>query len=81
MCGNVPPEECFAPLSAYARRVREVQEELRDLSIQATQVIMTSDETDEQWWDEVRAQGRLRTDHNREGAAFPILMVTFVAPW
>ncbi|OBZ78652.1 hypothetical protein A0H81_00004 [Grifola frondosa] len=36
MCGNVPREECFAPLSVYARRVREVQEELRDLGVEAT---------------------------------------------
>ncbi|OBZ78852.1 hypothetical protein A0H81_00084 [Grifola frondosa] len=66
----IPPfitvHECFAPLSAYARRVREVQEELRDLGVNATHVIMTSDEEDERWWDEVSAQGWLRINHTRE---------------
>ena len=41
----------------------EVQAELRErkgTDIPMTHVIMTSDETDETWWDEVRAIGWVR---------------------
>ncbi|KAG1754887.1 uncharacterized protein EDB91DRAFT_1276371 [Suillus paluster] len=57
-CNDIPLDQCFAPLSAIARRVSEVQEELRtQKGIEVTQVIMTSDERDPEWWSQVRALG------------------------
>ncbi|KAH9857996.1 hypothetical protein C2E23DRAFT_855905 [Lenzites betulinus] len=69
------PEDCFAPLSVIARRVREVQEELRErkgVDIPMTRVIITSDEKDPAWWDEVAALGWRTVDHDAAGtvAAF-----------
>ncbi|KDQ07958.1 hypothetical protein BOTBODRAFT_88478, partial [Botryobasidium botryosum FD-172 SS1] len=64
---GAPQEECFAPLSAYARRVEEVREELLiTRGITADHVIMTSDERDPAWWDEVRALGWKFADHAAE---------------
>ncbi|OBZ78696.1 hypothetical protein A0H81_01215 [Grifola frondosa] len=43
------PEDCFAPLSVIARRVKEIQDELRrrkGVDIPMTRVIITSDEKD-----------------------------------
>ena len=48
----------------------EVQAELRErkgIDIPMTHVIMTSDETDETWWDEVRAIGWVKMDHDKLG--------------
>ncbi|KAG1833390.1 hypothetical protein EV424DRAFT_1365171, partial [Suillus variegatus] len=46
-CEEFPADQCFAPLSVIARRVSEVQEELRTRKgIEATHVIITSDERD-----------------------------------
>ncbi|KAL6305618.1 hypothetical protein BKA93DRAFT_730716 [Sparassis latifolia] len=65
MCGSTPRDDCFPPLSAFARRVAEVQEELREKhGIEARHVIMTSDEQDAAWWEGVAAQGWLRVDHD-----------------
>ncbi|KAI0347794.1 hypothetical protein BDW22DRAFT_1349857 [Trametopsis cervina] len=64
--------DCFAPLSVIARRVREVQAELlqrKGINIPMTRVIMTSDETDETWWDEVTALGWVKMDHNEQRTA------------
>ena len=47
---------------------REVQDELRErkgIDIPMTRVIMTSDETDEAWWDEVAALGWAKMDHDK----------------
>lgn len=53
-CGSVPLDECFAPVKAIARRVEEVRSELQTrLGIYNTQVIVTSDEKDAKWWQEV----------------------------
>ncbi|KAG2037002.1 hypothetical protein BDR03DRAFT_1092124 [Suillus americanus] len=66
-CGEVPVDQCFAPLSVIARRVSEVQEELRTRKgIEARHVIMTSDERDPEWWSEVRALGWTWVDHAAE---------------
>jgi hypothetical protein len=57
---DVDTEEngCTAPLSAYAARVREVQDDLRTYhGVTATHVLMTSDEKDPAWWAKVRALG------------------------
>ncbi|KZT08882.1 uncharacterized protein LAESUDRAFT_648242 [Laetiporus sulphureus 93-53] len=78
-CNGVPEEECFAPLSAFARRVQEVQDELRAVhGIEASHVIMTSDEKDEGWWDAVKEMGWLTIDHERtvqvHGRWYPVIL-------
>ena len=71
-CDGNPIEECFAPISVIARRVREVQEELsiKYSGMNARHVIMTSDERDETWWDLVKAQGWYRLDHSNTAAQY-----------
>jgi hypothetical protein len=57
-CNDIPEDQCFAPLPVIARRVSEVQQELRERKgIDVTRVIMTSDERDPNWWSEVRNLG------------------------
>ncbi|CCL99964.1 uncharacterized protein FIBRA_01989 [Fibroporia radiculosa] len=80
-CGGVPRDECFPSLQVFARRVSEVQQELQTKhNINATQVIMTSDESDETWWDAVRELGWSRMDHRREltvelhGNWYPVIL-------
>ncbi|RPD59329.1 hypothetical protein L226DRAFT_548405 [Lentinus tigrinus ALCF2SS1-7] len=69
-CGTVPKADCLPPLSAFARRVRQIQEELRERhGIYASTVIMTSDEKDPLWWDGVRERGWIRVDHDSLGTA------------
>jgi hypothetical protein len=64
-CRGVPTHDCFASIPVIARRVREVQDELREWKrIDVLHVIMTSDETDPSWWAEVSARGWLRVDHS-----------------
>ncbi|KAF8497690.1 hypothetical protein JB92DRAFT_3146620 [Gautieria morchelliformis] len=67
-CGDTPIDECFAPLSAYARRVASISAVLSDrsLSIPPHHVLVTSDETSAEWWAEVSALGWRRTDHVAE---------------
>jgi hypothetical protein len=65
MCGETPLAECFAPISAYARRVEEVKQELvQRKGLHVNHVIVTSDETDPAWWEEVKKRGWLRVDHS-----------------
>jgi hypothetical protein len=67
---NVPLDQCFASLSIIARRVSEVQEELRTRNgVEVTQVIMTSDELDPEWWSGVRALGWTWVDYATERTA------------
>jgi hypothetical protein len=64
-CGGVPVEDCFANITVIARRVREVKDELLSRKgLNVEHVIMTSDETDPQWWADVAAQGWLQVDHS-----------------
>ncbi|KAG1802972.1 uncharacterized protein HD556DRAFT_1490165 [Suillus plorans] len=66
-CEGFPVDQCFAPLSVIARRVSEVQEELRTRKgIHVTHVIMTSDERDPEWWSDVRALGWTWVDYAAE---------------
>lgn len=66
----MPRDECFAPLGAFARRVREVQEEVRlRHGIYVSHVIMTGDEKDAGWWGAVEERGWLRIDHAGERTA------------
>jgi hypothetical protein len=74
-----PLKDCFAPLSAIARRVEEIQEDLwARKRIVVDRVIVTSDEQDPAWWDEVFEYGWVRPDHSKTaevyGAWFPILI-------
>ncbi|KAJ7623687.1 hypothetical protein FB45DRAFT_797959 [Roridomyces roridus] len=75
---TVKPEDCLAPLSAYAQRVEEVREEIfktKGMRIGDGDVIMTTDETDEGWWTEVLQLGWKRVDHGdvlaRHGPWYP----------
>ncbi|KAH8099351.1 hypothetical protein BXZ70DRAFT_894911 [Cristinia sonorae] len=77
------PEDCFAPLPVIARRVKEVQEEIRTrkgIDIPDAHVIMTSDEKDEAWWAEVKAMGWIRVDHDaldtvqQHGRWYPVIL-------
>ena len=59
--------ECFAPLSTYAKRVDEIRAELREkqgIDVQPKHVIVTSDEPDPGWWEEVKAQGWTWINHS-----------------
>ncbi|KAF7371260.1 hypothetical protein MSAN_00761800 [Mycena sanguinolenta] len=74
-----PVDECFAPLSAYARRVDEVKAELlQTKNLTVSRVIMTSDEKNSTWWDEVEAYGWHRVDHSTTvatyGGWYPLLI-------
>ncbi|KAH9947399.1 hypothetical protein B0H21DRAFT_341109 [Amylocystis lapponica] len=69
-CRGVPRDQCFAPLSAFRRRVLEIQRELRVRhGIEAKHVIMTSDEKDPAWWKPVADLGWLRVDYEAERTA------------
>lgn len=68
LCGDNPAETCMPPLAAYARRVQEIRDELRIIrSLAVERVIITSDEQDPAWWDEVRALGWSFIDHEQQG--------------
>jgi len=65
-CGNVPVQDCFAPLPVIARRVQEVKDELLERKgIKVDHVIMTSDERNATWWQDVADQGWLQIDHSK----------------
>ncbi|KIJ97386.1 hypothetical protein K443DRAFT_681533 [Laccaria amethystina LaAM-08-1] len=74
--------ECFAPIKAIARRVEEVRNEiLARKGVDVKHVVMTSDEKDIGWWDEVQARGWYRIDlaavRAEEGAGsewFPVFI-------
>ncbi|KAH8835542.1 hypothetical protein DL96DRAFT_1666280 [Flagelloscypha sp. PMI_526] len=78
-CNGQPLEECFAPLSAIARRVQEVKDELMEKhGLAVEHVIMTSDERDEAWWKDVATFGWHRIDHSitaaEHGPWYPVLI-------
>ncbi|TDL25263.1 hypothetical protein BD410DRAFT_717900, partial [Rickenella mellea] len=63
-CHEIPVNECFAPPSAFARRVAEVQQELLGTKgIDARRVLVTSDETDPAWWSEIKSFGWTWVNH------------------
>lgn len=82
--GGMNKEDCFAPVSAYEKRVNEVKERLktRKNGVDVRAVIVTSDERDSKWWDQVAALGNDWSwiDHNTEKTAerygnwFPLLL-------
>ena len=70
---DVPVHDCFAPVSVIARRVREVQEEIlnrKGFTVKDSNVIITSDEVDPEWWSEVRALGWKSPDHSTTRADY-----------
>ncbi|THH12795.1 hypothetical protein EW146_g7360 [Bondarzewia mesenterica] len=80
-CGDVPKEDCFAPLSAVARRVMEIREEVRERhGYTPERVVVLSDEKDPAWWDAVRLLGWHTPDHAAEdttakyGRWYPLLI-------
>ncbi|KIK97545.1 hypothetical protein PAXRUDRAFT_824800 [Paxillus rubicundulus Ve08.2h10] len=80
-CNDIPEDQCFAPLPVIARRVSEVQQELRERKgIDVTRVIITSDERDPNWWSEVRNFGWTWIDYAAErtvethGKWYPVLI-------
>ncbi|KAG8751147.1 hypothetical protein FRC12_012583 [Ceratobasidium sp. 428] len=57
---NMNKEACFAPTSAYAKRVKEIKEALRGRrngGIDAHAVLVTSDERSTDWWEEIGELG------------------------
>ncbi|KAJ7706027.1 hypothetical protein B0H17DRAFT_1035316 [Mycena rosella] len=78
-CGGVPVQECFASLPVIARRVREVQEEIRERTgIMVNHVVVTSDERNATWWREVALLGWFNPDHSKTketyGDWYPVLI-------
>ncbi|KAL9716465.1 hypothetical protein Ac2012v2_000913 [Leucoagaricus gongylophorus] len=78
-CGQVPVEDCFASIAVLARRVEEIKTELRESrGMTVEHVIMTSDEEDQSWWEQVAEQGWHIVDHSgtveRYGAWYPVLI-------
>ncbi|KAJ7029689.1 hypothetical protein C8F04DRAFT_1211923 [Mycena alexandri] len=68
---RVPIEECFAPLSAFKRRVDEVQAELLDAKgLTVSRVVVTSDEKNSSWWDETAAYGWHHLNHTLTGETY-----------
>ncbi|KAG8881090.1 hypothetical protein FRB98_004547 [Tulasnella sp. 332] len=73
-CGwaNISISDCYAPLSVIARRVQEVQDELASTRPginggQPLKVLMTSDERDSAWWNDVQNLGWHFVDHGPRG--------------
>ncbi|KAJ7150201.1 hypothetical protein C8R46DRAFT_1229772 [Mycena filopes] len=73
--------ECFAPLSVIERRVQEVKAEiLQRKGVVVEHVIITSDEQNQTWWDEVGEMGWRTPDHVKfkteetHGIWYPVLI-------
>ncbi|KAG6831771.1 hypothetical protein H0H92_007923 [Tricholoma furcatifolium] len=65
-CFDVP-SQCLAPISAYARRVKEIQGAIFvKFGIKVTEVLITSDETDPAFWKEVKDEGWRYIDHDAQ---------------
>ncbi|KAG8904306.1 hypothetical protein FRC01_008790 [Tulasnella sp. 417] len=81
-CGGVRLEDCAAPLSAYVRRVKQVQDDLAILHgpdsplAKVQNVVVTSDERDPEWWAEVRKLGWLGTKEldDEIGTKYPTII-------
>ncbi|KDN51577.1 hypothetical protein RSAG8_00122, partial [Rhizoctonia solani AG-8 WAC10335] len=57
-CGkDVSKEQCFAPVAAYERRVQEVRARLKARTTDVQEILVTSDERDSVWWEQVSALG------------------------
>jgi len=75
MCGDRPIKDCFASLDVIAVRVAEVRDELAerpefqkpDGTPINIPVLMTSDESDPEWWEGVQDKGWTWIDHGPKG--------------
>jgi len=78
-CFGYTDEECFAPLPVIARRVEEVKAELLEKKgIVVRHVLMTSDERNATWWQQVTELGWFMPDHSQTkeiyGDWYPVLI-------
>ncbi|KAF7302972.1 hypothetical protein MKEN_01259900 [Mycena kentingensis (nom. inval.)] len=65
-CKSHPVDKCLVSTDIYKRRVAEVTAAVyQHKGVHVTHVVMTSDEKDEAWWDEIAAAGWFRPDHTR----------------
>ncbi|KAF9022035.1 hypothetical protein BDZ89DRAFT_221297 [Hymenopellis radicata] len=66
-CSSKDPEDCFAALPAFARRVEEVKQELMEKKgLRVNRVLISSDDTTELFWQQVEALGWRDIDHGVE---------------
>ncbi len=62
----MPLSDCFASIPVIARRVQEVKDELMATQgLDIKHVVVTSDERNATWWQEVAEQGWFAPDHSR----------------
>ncbi|KAF6754168.1 hypothetical protein DFP72DRAFT_1009754 [Ephemerocybe angulata] len=80
-CANGQKAPCYPPLSKYRQVIEKVQAEvLETLNINATRVIVASDESDPKFWEEVTSFGWNYLDHTvertmeRYGEWYPVLI-------
>ncbi|KIO25773.1 hypothetical protein M407DRAFT_75322 [Tulasnella calospora MUT 4182] len=85
-CKGAAIKDCFASLSDYGERVKQVQEELRQRygstspRGKVTEVLVSSDEDDPEFWKDVRDLGWKYVDHeametvNNHGLWYPALL-------
>nr|GAT53040.1 predicted protein [Mycena chlorophos] len=78
-CNGLPQEKCFAPISQFAYRVKQMQKRLKEeKGISTTHVIVTSDEDSEDFWAEVASYGWSWPDHTNTkdeyGPFYPFLI-------
>lgn len=73
---NSSLDDCFAPLSTYARHVETLKEKLMERdNREATHVIVTSDEKNPSWWEKVHALGWTHVNYRKERT------VETLGPW
>lgn len=58
--------ECFAPLSDYDAKIKEVQAELRNRGVIADHILVASDEQNVKWWSSVGNYGWSYVNHTAE---------------
>lgn len=65
-CNDMPKEDCFPSMAVIDRRVQEIKDELAQKypGMDVQHVVMTSDERDERWWDQVAELGWYMVDHS-----------------
>ncbi|TFY82083.1 hypothetical protein EWM64_g1930 [Hericium alpestre] len=80
-CGDVPQGDCFPSLTVFARRVAEIQDEVRQRhGVEVNHVLILSDESEPAWWTAVHMLGWYSVDHAAEdtvakyGRWYPLLI-------
>lgn len=65
-CGDLPQDQCFASPAIIGRRIEEVRQELRERkNMEVQHIVMTSDERNATWWEDIKKQGWLIIDHSQ----------------